>query len=136
MAIKVLSRLGNFIDKEKQPKGLNLSKIIFNILIKHDYNALGDFHHKTLFIGMMHFMDKYNYDIERLKRCGVHYLVPNGLIVPFCAFNVIPEWYRDKIQKEFGVSIEEWENRTGRRIRDDFYIRRVEHLASAKPKMA
>ncbi|MCP8313488.1 MAG: radical SAM protein, partial [archaeon] len=32
VAIKVLSRLGNFIDKEKQPKGLNLSKIIFNIL--------------------------------------------------------------------------------------------------------
>ncbi|NWG09708.1 MAG: radical SAM protein [Nitrososphaerales archaeon] len=124
VGIKVLSKLGRFIDKERQPKGLNVSKIIFNALIKHNYEALGEFHHKTLFIGMMHFMDKYNYDIERVKRCGIHYLVPNGLIIPFCAFNVIPEWYRDKIQREFGTSIKEWEERTGRSIRDDFYSRK------------
>lgn len=126
VAVKVLSRLGKFIDKDKQPKGLNISKIIFNVLIRHNYEALGEFHHKTLFIGMMHFMDKYNYDIERVRRCGIHYLVPNGLIIPFCAFNVIPELYRDKIQKDFGISIEEWEKKTGRKIKDDFYIRKSE----------
>jgi len=124
VGIKVLSKLGRFIDKERQPKGLNVTKIIFNALIKHNYEALGEFHHKTLFIGMMHFMDKYNYDIDRVKRCGIHYLVPNGLIIPFCAFNVIPEWYRDKIQREFGTPIKEWEERTGRSIRDDFYSRK------------
>ncbi len=136
VAVKVLSRLGKFIDKEKQPKGLNLSKIIINALIRHNYEALGEFHHKTLFIGMMHFMDKYNYDIERVRRCGIHYLVPNGLIIPFCAFNVIPEWYRDKIQKDFGISIEEWEKKTGRRIKDDFYVRKVKREELAEAKMA
>ncbi|MCP8317450.1 MAG: hypothetical protein H3Z51_11440, partial [archaeon] len=45
------------------------------------------------------------------------------------------EWYRDKIQKEFGVSIEEWEKRTGRRIKDDFYIREVKREELAEPKM-
>ncbi|MGQ9468256.1 MAG: tetraether lipid synthase Tes [Nitrososphaerales archaeon] len=135
VAIKVLSRLSKFIDKEKQPKGLNLSKIIFNILIRHNYNALGDFHHKTLFIGMMHFMDKYNYDIERLKRCDIHYLLPNGMIIPFCAFNVIPEWYRDKMQRELGISIDEWEKRHGKRVKDDFYIRRVKCELLTEPKI-
>ncbi|MEM3383387.1 MAG: radical SAM protein [Nitrososphaerales archaeon] len=125
VAMKVLSKLGKFIDKDRQPKGLNLSKMIFNILIKHDYEALGEFHHKTLFIGMMHFMDKYNYDVERVRRCGIHYLVPNGLTIPFCAFNVIPEFYRDKIQKDFGISIEEWEKRTGKKIKDDLYVRKI-----------
>ncbi|MCP8310372.1 MAG: radical SAM protein [Candidatus Methylarchaceae archaeon HK01M] len=123
VAIKVLSKLKKFVDKEKQPKGLNLSKIIFNTLLKHNYKELGEFHHKSLFIGMMHFQDKYNYDIERVMRCGIHYLVPDGRIIPFCAFNVIPEWYRDKIQREFGIPIEEWEKITGRKIQDDFYIR-------------
>ncbi len=124
VAIKALSKLNKFVDKEKQPKGLNLSKIIFNALWKHNYKALGVFHHKALFIGMMHFQDKYNYDIQRVVRCGIHYLVPDGRIIPFCAFNVIPEWYRDKIQREFGISIEEWEKRTGRKIKDDRYIRK------------
>jgi 7,8-dihydro-6-hydroxymethylpterin dimethyltransferase len=33
----------------------------------------------------MHFMDLYNYDVERVKRCVIHYAAPNGLIYPFCA---------------------------------------------------
>jgi len=34
--------------------------------------------------------------------------MPDGRIVPFCAFNVLPELYRDKIQKQYSVSWEEW----------------------------
>ena len=120
---KFLYKLGSFIDKEKQPKWLSLPKIISNALLKHDYQALGVFHHKSLFIGMMHFQDLYNYDIERVKRCDIHYATPDGRIIPFCAFNVIPEWYRDKIQREYGMPVEEWEKKTGRRLADDFYRR-------------
>jgi len=69
--------------------------------------------------------DKYNYDIERVRRCCIHYLMPGGKIIPFCAFNVIPELYRDLIQKQYGISIEEWERRTGRKLTDDLY-RRIE----------
>lgn len=127
VGVKVLSKLGSFVDKSKQPKGLNLTKVIFNALLRHNYEALGEFHYKSLFIGMMHFMDKYNHDLDRLKRCDIHYLVPNGMIIPFCAFNVIPEWYRDKIQTEYGMPIEEWEKRAGRKLRDDFYHRKIPH---------
>ncbi len=38
----------------------------------------------------MHFMDSYNYDVERVKRCVIHYAAPNGRIYPFCAYNSGP----------------------------------------------
>jgi hypothetical protein len=53
----------------------------------------------------MHFMDSYNYDVERVKRCVIHYAAPNGLIYPFCAYNSGPV-YRERIEKEFSVSLE------------------------------
>ena len=59
------------------------------------------------------------------RRCCIHYLIPDGRIIPFCAFNVLPEIYRDVIQKKYGIPIEEWERRTGRKLSDDVY-RRVE----------
>ena len=123
VSMKVLNDLGRFIDKDKQPKGLNLKSILFNALVKHDYNSLGVLHHKSLFVGMMHFQDLYNYDIERVKRCCIHYAQPDGRIVPFCAFNVIPQWYRDEIQEKFSLPIAEWEKKTGKKLEDDFYKR-------------
>ena len=37
----------------------------------------------------MHFMDPYNFDIERVQKCAVHYATPDGKIVPFCTMNVL-----------------------------------------------
>jgi 7,8-dihydro-6-hydroxymethylpterin dimethyltransferase len=124
-SVKVLSKIGSFIDKEKQPKGLDLKSILFNALVKHNYDALGVFHHKSMLIGMMHFMDLYNYDIERVQRCCVHYAQPDGRIIPFCTFNPIPGPYRDAIQEKFSVSIPEWEKKTGKKLEDDLYKRKV-----------
>lgn len=124
-SLKILAKIRSFIDKEKQPKGLNLAKMLFNILRKKDYNALGKLHQKSLFVGMMHFQDLYNYDIERVKRCCIHYAQPDGTIVPFCAFNVIPQWYRDKIQKKYSLTIKEWEKKTGKKLETDFYKRNI-----------
>ncbi len=123
--LKLLYKIGSFIDKEKQPKEFSLAKLLYNALVKHNYEALGEFHRKSLFIGMMHFQDLYNYDIERVNRCCIHYAMPEGRIIPFCAFNVVPEWYRDKSQKKFGISIKEWEKQTGRKLSDDFYTRKT-----------
>jgi hypothetical protein len=50
----------------------------------------------------MHFMDSYNYDVERVKRCVIHYGAPNGKIYPFCAYNSGPV-YRERIEREFAV---------------------------------
>jgi len=105
---KLLFEINSCIDRKKLPKGLDLGKILFDVLVRHDYSTLGQFHHKTLFIGMMHFMDLYNYDQQRVERCDIHYAMPDGRIVPFCAFNVVPELYRDKIQRQFSLPWKEW----------------------------
>jgi uncharacterized radical SAM superfamily Fe-S cluster-containing enzyme len=128
----LLFRINSFIDKDKAPKDFSMGKIIYNALVRHNYKSLGDFHFKSLFVGMMHFQDLYNYDIERVKRCCIHYAMTDGRIVPFCAFNVIPEWYRDRDQKSQGISISEWEKRTGRKIGDDLYRRNPKELESSQ----
>ncbi|MBI2583766.1 MAG: radical SAM protein [Candidatus Aenigmarchaeota archaeon] len=119
---KMLKKLGSFIDKEKGPKDIDLAKIIFNVMLKHDYKSLGVFHKKSLFIGMMHFQDLYNWDIQRIKKCDIHYATPDG-VIPFCTFNVIPQWYRDKIQKQYGLTIEEWQKRTGVTLKEGYHKR-------------
>lgn len=124
-SLKILGRIGGFIDKKKQPKDLDFKKLLINALIKHNYDALGGIHHKALFVGMMHFQDLYNYDIERVERCCIHYAQPDGKIIPFCTFNVIPQWYRDKIQEKFSLSIPEWEKKTGKKLEDDLYRREI-----------
>ena len=108
---------------EKQPKGFSVGKLLFNALVRHDYKAMGEFHYKSLFIGMMHFQDPYNYDIERVERCGIHYGMPDGKIIPFCAFNVFPETYRDQVQNKYSMLPSEWEKKTGKKLKDDLYRR-------------
>ncbi len=127
---KLLFKLKSFIDKDKAPKGFSVAKLLYNVLVKHDYKALGELQHRSLFVGMMHFMDKYNYDIERVKRCCIHYVMSDNRIVPFCAFNVIPEWYRDKDQEGQGVSFGEYEKKTGIRLEKDAYKRDTKALES------
>jgi len=128
---KMLYKLNSFIDKKKSPKDFSLAKMIYNALMKHDYTALGVFHHKSLFIGMMHFMDLWNYDINRVMRCCIHYLTPEA-IIPFCAFNVIPEWYREKVQERYSEPIEKWEKKAGKRLDQELYRRDSKKLASSE----
>jgi uncharacterized radical SAM superfamily Fe-S cluster-containing enzyme len=123
VSFDMLLKLRSFIDDKNKPKGLNLPRILYHAFLKHDYRALGVFHHKTIFIGLMHFQDLYNYDIQRVQRCAIHYALPDGRIVPFCAFNVIPNKYRDETHKKYGIPIPEWEKKNHRKLSDDFYHR-------------
>ena len=101
----------------------DLKKIILEVLAKRDYHSLGEFHYKMMFIGNMHFMDPYNYDIERVKRCVIHYAMPDDRIVPFCAFWGLQQEYAIKMQLDYGESPKEWEARTGKKLKDDLYYR-------------
>lgn len=119
--LDVVRSLNSFVDEKKQPKGLDLAKMFASILIKRNFDSVGSWHVRSLFIGMMHFQDKYNEDLERLQRCDIHYLTPDLRIIPFCAFNVIPEWYRDRIQKKYGISVEEWEKANNTKLEAGLY---------------
>jgi len=63
--LEVVRKLKGFIDKDKQPAGLDLAKMFSSILMKRSFDAVGGFHVKGLCLGMMHFQDKYNEDLER-----------------------------------------------------------------------
>ena len=88
------------IDRSHSPKGVDIKSILSSVFKDRSYSSLGDFHHKTLLISCMHFMDPWNFDTDRIKRCVIHYAVPDGRIIPFCTMNSI---YREEIEKEFAV---------------------------------
>ncbi len=75
-------------------------KIIGKTLISQNFESLREFHWNALFIGTMHFMDRYNYDLERVSRCCIHYATPDGKLIPFCTYNSGPV-YREQIWKRF-----------------------------------
>lgn len=75
-------------------------KMIGKMLISQNFEALRDFHWNALFIGTMHFMDRYNYDVGRVQRCCIHYATPDGKLIPFCTYNSGPV-YREKVWKKF-----------------------------------
>jgi hypothetical protein len=99
---KVLARasieLPQTINLSKKPDSLDIKDILIKVFKERSYDALGDFHHKSLLISCMHFMDPWNFDQDRVKRCVIHYAVPDGRIIPFCSMNSI---YRQEIEKEF-----------------------------------
>jgi uncharacterized radical SAM superfamily Fe-S cluster-containing enzyme len=67
----------------------------------------GTFTYRTLLVAGMHFQDGYNYDIERVKRCVIHYAAPDGKLYPFCTYNSGP-CYREKIERQFSTA---WEKK-------------------------
>jgi len=82
-----------------------LRRYVWPLLKTGSYKALGDLHRKMLMISAMHFMDPYNFDLERVQRCCIHYVVPDGRIIPFCTMNSI---HREGIEKQLGMPVEEW----------------------------
>jgi uncharacterized radical SAM superfamily Fe-S cluster-containing enzyme len=77
----------------------SILKDLFISFIKScTYNDLSDLHFNLLFIGAMHFMDTYNFDCARVRTCVIHYGLPDGRIVPFCAYNNLHRAPRAKIQ--------------------------------------
>ncbi len=113
---KILFNLiGKYIKWSEVPGELKrkLPKMLVEIFTKQSYDALGEWHYNFLFLGMMHFMDLYNYDVERVMRCNISYLMPDGRIVPFCTFNVLNDLYRDYVQKKYMFTLEEWKKMKG-----------------------
>lgn len=100
--IKFTKKLPSLIKKGLYYEGLKIMNEIIEIIQSGSSPALKKFNQDTLFVGTMHFMDPYNYDIERVKRCGVHYITPNMKIIPFCTYNI---FYREKIEKMFSRPI-------------------------------
>ena len=116
IASAFLQKANGFVDRKKAPEGFNLRRMLIKISLTGNYDSLREFHHKSIFIGSMWFQDTFNFNIDRLERCVIQYTTEEGM-VPFCSYNSLD--YGEKIREKYSVSKEEWEKRTGRKIKDD-----------------
>ncbi|HUU29550.1 MAG TPA: radical SAM protein [archaeon] len=101
--------------KEKAPKGLDFTKFLQTLDGFFDKDAGrgekdGTYTNKTLLVAGMHFMDNYNYDLERVRRCVIHFITPAGTIIPFCAYNGA-FLHRNIINNQFSIPLEEYKKR-------------------------
>ena len=91
---------------ESAPPGLTVKKFwrsLLGMVDKSVGRGAGEKEtYRTLLCAGMHFQDRYNYDVERTKRCVILYSTPAG-VFPFCAYNCGPE-YRPVVEKEYGAS--------------------------------
>ena len=92
----ILRQMPKFVDELRAPDNFNLKELIWSVFIKGTRKSLAEFHDRSLFLGIMHFQDLYNIDLERLEKCGIHYALPDGRIIPFCAYNTV---HRSRLQK-------------------------------------
>ena len=89
------------IHTSKTPKDLDILKILLNVFAKGDYKALGDFSKDSMLVSCMHFMDPFNFDEDRVKKCVIHYATPDGRIIPFCTYNSM---YRENVEEKFSTT--------------------------------
>ncbi|MGD0817765.1 MAG: tetraether lipid synthase Tes [Methanomassiliicoccales archaeon] len=115
LKIKTLNALKRHLDESKMPEGLTTTsflKLLQSVLGDESKQSLAKFSWGMMYVGGMHFQDGYNYDIERVKRCSIHYATPDNRIIPFCAYNGGP-LYREEVEKKFAIPIEEWKKTKG-----------------------
>jgi len=113
-----LRNIDKFVDYHKAPEGFNLKQVLKDAALGGNYDSLREFHYNSLFVGSMWFQDAFNLNIDRLKRCVIHYTTFEG-IVPFCTYNGLG--YGDRIREKYSIPIKEWEKKTGKKMKDDLW---------------
>jgi len=84
---------------------INFFKMLWLISKKDIISALKRYMGNVITIVCMHFMDPYNFDFNRVKRCAVHYGLPDGTIRSFCAYNI---FHRKEIERKFSIPYNLW----------------------------
>lgn len=77
-----------------------LKDLLSDIMKEGSYEALGKMMKRMVMISIMAFMDLYNFDLERVELCNIHYALPDGTIRPFCTYNAI---HRPIVEEKFGI---------------------------------
>ena len=77
---------------------VTLMKTILKTHISPSYQSLGSLRRRIFLLGCMAFMDQYTFDVNRVRRCVIHYVTPDLEIIPFCAYNNI---HRIETEEEY-----------------------------------
>jgi uncharacterized radical SAM superfamily Fe-S cluster-containing enzyme len=113
--IKAYTLLKKHMKEGELPDGMNtveFLKVLKRVFSEDTKKGLSKFSWNMTYVGAMHFMDSYNYDIERVKRCSIHYTTPDMKLIPFCAYNSGPV-YRTGVEKKHSIPLEEWRKKHG-----------------------
>ena len=100
----ITKNLTKMVHASRTPKNLDIVKILLNVFAKRDYSSLGDFSKDAMLISCMHFMDPFNFDEDRVKKCVIHYATPDGRIIPFCTMNSM---YRESVEQKFAKPLKQ-----------------------------
>jgi len=95
------------------PRGLadRLRAIAVESARTRSFDGIDDLYDNLLPVGVRHFQDPYTYDMDAVSECDVQYATPDGEVVPFNVYNVVPELYRDRLKREHAITVEEWLDR-------------------------
>ena len=102
--VKVLYTLQKHFHRERAPKGLTFEGLLQSAegfqekRFRKFFDEKRQYRH--FYLSGMHFMDGYNFSLERLRRCVIHHPAPDGRLYPFCAYNGIPG-YRKAVESRF-----------------------------------
>ncbi|MFX1495754.1 MAG: hypothetical protein ACFFBZ_15835, partial [Promethearchaeota archaeon] len=115
---KTLDKGINFLDKQQlrarfllgvlqyMKKPGKLMEMFGRLVMNGDWESISSFSYGTLLLSSMHFQDAYNMDLERTKRCIVHFGVamPDGSVkeISFCTMNTL---HRPNIEKQIAKKI-------------------------------
>jgi len=92
-----------------------IRNLLKDLVTRGSYEALARLMYNVVMIGIMHFQDVWNIDLDRVNRCAIHYATPDGKLRSFCTYNTI---YRSQVEEKFKTPIEEWTRKTGRKLSD------------------
>lgn len=111
--IQVPKLFKKYFRPEEAPEGMNVKSFMHALKGLTDKKIgrgkSGETTYRTLMAAAMHFQDRYNYDIERVRRCVIHYSTPEGMF-PFCTYNSGPI-HRKRVEAKHSISVAEWQKR-------------------------
>lgn len=95
--LRILRMFRRHFRPDAAPPGLTVKRFMQSLqglVDKSVGRGEGEKHtYKTLLCAGMHFQDRYNFDVERAKRCVILYSTAEG-VYPFCTWNCGPEYRR------------------------------------------
>ncbi|MFX0004463.1 MAG: tetraether lipid synthase Tes [Candidatus Hodarchaeota archaeon] len=139
---KTLDNGLNFLDKTQlrarfllgvlqyMKKPGKLMEMFSRLLMRGDWESVSSFSYGALLLSSMHFQDAYNMDLERAKRCIVHFGVamPDKTVkeISFCTMNSI---HRPIIEKQIAKQVTA-------KVRDEFDTTTGQAMEEIKQEVA
>src|SRR5271157_1934221 len=78
-----------------------IMEVFSKVIMNGNWESISSFSYGSLLIGSMHFQDAFNFNLERARRCIVHFGVPmpDGTVLetPFCVYN---NFTRQEVEKQ------------------------------------